>query len=1050
MERQGIQVPLLPEHQRQEAITRFNATQACYPQDKLVHQLFEDQVRRTPCADAIEYRDRSLTYTQLNERANQLARHLRSLGAGPDRPIAICIERGFGLVVGLLGILKAGSAYVPIDPRYPLERQQYIVRDVAAGILLTQTRSQARLLDFAGAVVALDEDWCALESQDTDDVDAELTGAQAENLAYVIHTSGSTGAPKGVMIQHRSVVNFLTFMRKCFGGGAAECLLAVTTVSFDIAALELYLPLLSGMKLVLAQREDASDATRLTELLGRQGVTMLQATPATWKLLLSAGWSGRKTMTALCGGEALTSDLSSQLLERVRALWNLYGPTETTIWSSCCRIAAPTALDTHRQGSIESIGRPIANTQIYILDERLEPVPIGVIGEVYIAGAGVARGYWNRPELTAGRFLADPFSSASGARMYRTGDLARWRPEGTLDYLGRNDSQVKIRGFRIELGEIEACLKHHAQVADSVVLAPENTSGDRRLVAYVVPALSRSREIAGALVAERLNAAALERQRGRWTMNRGAQSDTAPGADDELHATVDRLLALVPGRVLEIGCEQGRLLQLLAPHCVRYVGASFSSSGLEPLQRWLDQRAGFGHVQLTHGAFLSQEDLPEGPFDTVILHDLVQYFPDQEYLLSILQQASFRLAPGGRIFIGDVRHLGLLPTLHSAAQLQKAPATITVKQLRKRIDRAVALEPELMFEPRFFQKLPSRLPRIHAAEVQLKRGRWLSEEARFRYDVVLYADADPASRSNGQRLDWQAEVGSLAELEICLRANRWPAVYLTAVPNARLAAYAAARRCVDSADEHLEVGTLRHQLSDSPAAGFDPEAFWSMGEIYGYEVKVGWPDSPSLQTFDVELLTRGPEKRVEARAPTPAVVTVPESPPSSFSDFSCWSNHPLQASFRREIIPQLRAYLKERLPQHMVPSVWITLAELPLTHNGKIDRQGLPDPEHRPQEAGEYVPPSSDLEHRISSLWAEILRVDQVSVKDDFFDLGGHSLHAMKLIAKLAESLGVDLSMTEILQAPTVEQLATLITSMPLPAAAAAETVLTEYEDGVV
>jgi amino acid adenylation domain-containing protein len=369
---------------------------------------------------------------------------------------------------------------VPLDPNYPAERLRFVLEDATPRVVLSQESLKSTLMPLAAEMVTLDSEWREIAKRDGGNLDRRSVPLTSRNLAYVIYTSGSTGNPKGVMVEHAGVVNFLSSMRQSPGTSATDCMLAVTTVSFDIAGLEIYLPLVNGAKVVLASREAASDARRLTALLGDFDVTVLQATPAMWQLLLSGGWRGKSNLKALCGGEALTADLSANLRGRVGALWNLYGPTETTIWSCGRQVTTPS-----ESGSLESIGRPIANTQMYILDPQRQPVPIGVAGEIYIGGAGVARGYLNRPELTAERFLSDPFSADPQARIYKTGDLGRWRSDGNIEYLGRNDHQVKIRGFRIELGEIEAQLLQHPQVKEAVVLAREDAPGEKRLVAYV-------------------------------------------------------------------------------------------------------------------------------------------------------------------------------------------------------------------------------------------------------------------------------------------------------------------------------------------------------------------------------------------------------------------------------------------------------------------------------------------------------------------------------------------------------------------------------------
>lgn len=476
-------LPLLTKTERQQLLVEWNDTQADYPKEQCIHTLFESQVKRTPNAVAAVFDNQTLTYQELNIRANQLAHHLRQLGVKPEVLVGICMERSLEMVVGLLGILKAGGAYVPLDPAYPQERLALMLSDAQVSVLLTQQALMDVLPDTKARVVCLDRDWqdIARESQEN-----PVSGITAHNLAYVIYTSGSTGKPKGVQIAHQSLTNFLTAMSQQLGLTNQDILLSVTTISFDIAALELYLPLILGAQLVLTRRAEAADGTQLLEKLVKSGATVMQATPATWRLLLAAGWQGTKQLKILCGGEALPKALANQLLEKGSCLWNLYGPTETTIWSAMCKVEA-NHRDVGSQNTPEPIGRPIANTQIYILDRHLQPVPIGVPGELHIGGDGLARGYLNRPELTAEKFIPHPFSNKPGARLYKTGDLARYLPDGAIEFLGRIDHQVKVRGFRIELGEIEAVLNQHPGVQASVVVLRDDEPNNQRLVAYGVP-----------------------------------------------------------------------------------------------------------------------------------------------------------------------------------------------------------------------------------------------------------------------------------------------------------------------------------------------------------------------------------------------------------------------------------------------------------------------------------------------------------------------------------------------------------------------------------
>ncbi len=475
--RKLAELPLLTTSERKQLLVEWNQTEGEYEKDRCVYQLFEKQAANTPNAIAVEFEEQRLTYGELNTRANQLAHYLRRLGVGPESLVGICIERSLEMVVGLLGILKAGGAYVPLDPAFPKERLAFMIEDANVPVLLTQQKLTADLPAHQAKLVCMDSDWemIACESE------ADPSGvATSDNLAYVIYTSGSTGKPKGVQIEHRALTNFLCSVRREPGLGPADVLLSVTTLSFDIAALELYLPLIVGARLVIVSRDVSGDGDQLKARLVKTGATVIQATPATWRMLIDAGWRGSRKLKVLCGGEALSGELADQLRERSGSLWNMYGPTETTIWSSVCKVES---------GDLPvSIGRPLANTQVYLLDPNLNPVPIGVPGELHIGGDGLARGYLNRPELTREKFIRHPFSRNPQARLYKTGDLARYLPDGNIECLGRIDDQVKLRGFRIELGEIESVLHQHATVSESVVVAREDAPGDRRLVAYVVPA----------------------------------------------------------------------------------------------------------------------------------------------------------------------------------------------------------------------------------------------------------------------------------------------------------------------------------------------------------------------------------------------------------------------------------------------------------------------------------------------------------------------------------------------------------------------------------
>jgi amino acid adenylation domain-containing protein len=466
------ELAFLASQEQEQILSQWNNTQHSYPR-ACIHELFELQVEQSPGAIAVIYGDSHLTYRDLNQRANQLAWYLLKQGVGVELPVGVCIDRGPEMVIAVLAILKAGGTYVPLDSGLPDERLAFILGDVQPQVVLTMQKLRRDI--FGKNTVILDASLDEIAHQRKENP-TNISGPQ--NLAYVMYTSGSTGKPKGVSIEHRSVVNLLSSMQRVPGLNSEDVLLAVTTLSFDIAGLEIYLPLISGARLVIARSEEVVDGHRLRELIVQSGATVMQATPATWRLLVEAGWQGSSSFKILSGGETLPPELAKVLLERGDSVWNMYGPTETTIWSSIYRLTGD------EQGSIP-IGLPIANTCIYILDSHQNVVPVNVVGEIYVGGEGLARGYWNRPELTAERFVKNWLSPQQSPRLYRTGDLGRFRSNGEIEYLGRVDGQVKLRGLRIELGEIESVLASHAGVGEAVVVV-SGQEEHQKLAAYVV------------------------------------------------------------------------------------------------------------------------------------------------------------------------------------------------------------------------------------------------------------------------------------------------------------------------------------------------------------------------------------------------------------------------------------------------------------------------------------------------------------------------------------------------------------------------------------
>jgi len=1015
---------VLPDTERHQLLVDLNRTNWVYPRNTLMQELFEAQAKRTPDRTALRVGVTALSYAELDRRASRMAQALRSRGVGRGQRVGLCVERDADMVAAVLGILKAGAAYVPLDPSFPAERLRFMAEDAQLTLLVSTSalvspfglpRERQLLLDIDADALAAQSDQRLMPDAAQD--------ARAEDPAYIIYTSGSTGKPKGVLVPHHAVVNFLGSMAREPGLTADDVLVAVTTLSFDIAVLELQLPLTIGATVVIASREEASDGRVLGALLEQNLTTIVQATPVTWRLLLEAGWNGGKDFKALVGGEALPKDLADQLIASGVKLWNMYGPTETTVWSTCARI-------TDTSNGI-TIGRPIANTTVYILDAQKNLCPIGVPGELCIGGDGVALGYWNRPDLSAERFIPDPFSTSPGATLYRTGDRARWRSDGTLEHLGRLDFQVKIRGYRIEVGEIEAGIAHHPAIRETAVVVREDVPGDPRLVAYVVvknDAASHSVRGQGSTEWSGEHISGWQKIWDQTYLEPTTENSTfnimgwnssytraripAEEMREWVDVTVDRIAARSPCRVLEIGCGTGLLLERLAPACEVYRGTDFSSTALDTVRRLIAARKELSHVELSQRLADDFTEIEPGSFDTVIINSVAQYLPSIEYLKAVLEGAAAALSQGGRIFVGDVRSLPLLKAFHASVQCYRAEGRTKKVQLRHLIENDVELEAELVIDPDFFLALKDEVAEISAVEILLKRGLYNNELTQFRYDVFVHVGAKDGTALPQTWLDWQTESLNLTALRRHLASNSRE-IGVRGIPNSRCLEAAKALAWLTGDNEGPQ--TLeghRETMTSAPGEAVDPEALWTLAKQHGYAVELSYTDAGSPACMDA--LFRKHDTF------TPGGVFWGRTASSPAKPWGSYSNNPLKGKLLRDMNQRLRKYLAETLPDYMVPSAFMVLNELPLTPSGKIDRKALPAPERSAAVGIAYIAPRTSTEKILAEIWGEALGLERVGIDVSFFDLGGHSLLAMQVLARARQALSVELSLREFLGSPTI------------------------------
>ncbi len=1022
-------LPVLTEAERETLLVRWNDTERSVPKSRTVVQLFEEQAGLDPQRVAVVCGGTQLSYATLDERAGRLAAYLESLGVAPESPVGLCVPRSGEMLVGLLGILKAGGAFVPLDPAFPGERLALMIENAELSVIVTTKEASVVLPDGPSVRVFLDEDWERIAATP---LEVRRATARPENLAYIIYTSGSTGTPKGVQISHRALVNFLCSMRDRPGLTADDVLLAVTTISFDIAALELFLPLIVGARVEIVSQETAADGFRLGEALRRSGANVMQATPATWQMLLATGWNGPPLERVFCGGEALSHELASQLRAGRLELWNLYGPTETTIWSSASRVEAHDSANTARDAK-ESIGHPIANTQIYILDHKLQPVPVGVPGELFIAGEGVARGYNRRPGLTAAAFLPNPFGKP-GTRMYKTGDLCRYRPDGKIEFVGRVDHQIKLRGFRIELGEIEAVIDEHPAVRNSVVVCREDQPGRQQLVAYLEydPAIghptgnpdvpSEGQVAKWRTVWDQIYERRVEEQDELFDTSGWISSYTSqPVPRDEMRAwleeTVTRILALGPRRVLEIGCGTGMLLHRIAPHVESFTGCDISSSVLTRLQASVE-RAGLENVTLRRGDAASCVAGHERAFDAVILNSVIQYFPGVEYLIEILDAGLEAIADGGAIFLGDVRSLPLTELFRASVECHRAGDECPRTELVRRVAVALEREEELLIDPAFFSALRSRLPRLGQVDIQLKRHSAANEMSKFRYDVVLRSGPRAQVRPPAMILKDAAKTELDGhELRLLLDRKEADTILVQNVLNRRLAADIAMLQWLGDPSANGSVGEMRSRIASAPPRGIEPNEAWQLGESLGYSVSVRWSAVEPDRRFDVLFHRAGNgdlASSVHDALTGEDAVTRP---------LTQYANDPARGTGQKIVLSEVRQMLAARLPAYMIPARIVCLERFPLTPNGKVNRAALPALDVVAAD-DRYVAPRTEVEQQLAEIWMEILDVPRVGVGDNFFELGGHSLLATQLSSRIREKFSVELPIQCLFETPQLGELA--------------------------
>ena len=944
-------------------LQQSTGTKVDYPANSCIHELFEAQVAKTPDAVAVIFEDQQLTYAELNQRANQLANYLRELGVQEEMLVGLCARRSVDMVVGLLGILKAGGAYLPLDPSYPLERIAFMLDDAQVAVLLTQDELLESLPSHWAQVVCLDSDAEMIEAQSSEKLAAPST---ATNLAYVIYTSGSTGKPKGVMVQHAGLCNMIKAQIKEFEIEPDSRVLQFASSSFDASVSEMFIALVAGATLVLGRQESLMPGGELEQLLRNQKVTWATFPPTVLRVLNEEDFQDLAMVVA--AGESLDKETAERWRNRSNGgkLIDAYGPTEGTVCATMGLVRSETV----------SIGIPIANGEVYILDEQMQMVPAGVIGELYIGGAGIARGYLNRPELSAEKFVPNPFG-ASGGRLYRTGDLGRWMANGEIEFLGRIDHQVKVRGYRIETGEIETMLNNHPEIMTSLVIAREDNPGEKQLVAYCVPQQSERPSITDASANNRIELwpsvaefyiyddllyHAMTQDSLRNESYKVAINEHVPGKVVlDIGTGKDAILSRF---CVEAGAAKVYAIELLEETYLK-AKATIESLGLED------------KITLIHGNAMEVE-LPEKV--DVCVSEIVGPIGGSEGAVQIINNAWRFMKPDG-VMIPE-RSLTKMAAITLPEDFLANPGFTNVSaQYVEKVFQQIGHRFDLRLCMRNFSK--SNIISNSQAFEDLDFSRHIEPE--YEYDINLLINRDEKLVGFVVWLNLYTaahEVIDILEGEYC-----WLPVYLPVFYPG-----------IDVREGDRITGTVTGRFSDNNL-NLD---YTVSGRVYrqaGENVDFEYTTYHHREVFQ--------ETEFHQRIfPNGGINTVGASDQPKIST------------------GKFKTYLKEFLPDYMIPSAFVMLDAFPLSPNGKVDRRALPAPNEVKQETEHhFVAPRNTTEELLAGIWSEVLKVAEVGIHDNFFELGGDSILSIQIITR-ANRVGLQLTTKQIFQYQTIAELA--------------------------
>ncbi|MCH7400137.1 amino acid adenylation domain-containing protein [Belliella sp. DSM 107340] len=981
----------------------------------VVH-LIEESVELHADKVAVIFKDRPLTYQKLNSLSNRLARMLHINGVKKGDKVGLIMERSEKMIVSILAILKAGAAYLPIDTDYPISRISFTLEDAGAKLALIDKKNSEK---FKHHFEAIDYEEAIFQAEHKEDSNL-MIDFEENDPAYIIYTSGSTGQPKGVILDHGNLYSFLMNVSEKPGIDSSDVLLAVTSNSFDISIMELLLPYVHGAQSFLLDNFERRDPKKILEVIQKNNITTMFATPSHWKMMLDTGWSNRfSKLNIISGGEALEVHLADRLVDRCKALWNIYGPTETTVFSTIKQIET--------KGIPISIGKPIRGTNIYILDENGNPLTTGQTGEMYISGQGVGQGYINRPALNKEKFLVDPFVENASLRMFRTGDLGRYDSKGELFCHGRIDQQVKFRGFRIELDEISSKLVARDEVADAIVDVKE-VNGEKSLVAYMISqkhdpkfAFDSWKEKWDNVYEEGQKEIDLQADQ-NGDLDYIIASVIGNEKDFELEASewkaqsIKRLNEIGAKKILEVGSGAGQIAFELIDGAEHYIATDFATTAIDNLRKKIAKMPHLGNrLEAKVSAADDFSFVPNNSLDLVIIHSVAQYFPSSAYLLTTIKNSIDALTDGGCLFIGDMQGAATLGMYHAFDQLRNVKSRVSLKDFREIVDRRVAIEDELTADPQFFYELIKSIPQITAVDIQYREGSVLNETTKYHYDVWIFKGGPKSNVNTEVSHKWNQGVDA-DNLVAILQGAAQKVVRIENVPNARTAEDFDFFQFIQSSDGNLSIQEYR-QNGRAISQGVNPDWFRILGEQNGFKTFVR-PQSDGLDNLlDVYFV---PKTQVHKDS-LPAIIAVNES-----ASLSSLAREPFCQHVQLNTA-EIKKHLEGSLPSFMVPSYFVELSNFPLSQNGKVQKQLLPIPE-----IGMTVKHTSDNiayqlsqeEQVIAEIWSKALGMSHVGPHDDFFELGGHSLLAVKVMSQIDAKFGIRVPISTLFHYPTIASLA--------------------------